>query len=96
MQIGILVTSQGCAVYVACTQLCCNIDAGTQVASTQWQVIPLGLAAGLAGSLIDSLLGATLQYSGFDPSIQKVVNHPGDGVMRISGTPLLTNNLVNL
>lgn len=35
-----------------------------QLAAPQWPIIIAGGFAGLAGSLLDSILGATLQYSG--------------------------------
>lgn len=44
-----------------------------QQVSTDWRLLPLALVAGLAGSLFDSLLGATLQLSLFDENSRKAV-----------------------
>lgn len=61
----------------------------------QWRLIPLGLMAGLVGSVTDSVLGATLQYSGYNTATGRVTSTPGHGVQHIAGRPLLSNNLVN-
>lgn len=65
------------------------------IAIEQWKLIPLGLMAGLLGSVLDSVLGATVQYSGYNSSTDRVTSKPGPNVQHISGLPLLSNNAVN-
>uniref|UniRef100_A0A9J7WUT2 Transmembrane protein 19 n=1 Tax=Cyprinus carpio carpio TaxID=630221 RepID=A0A9J7WUT2_CYPCA len=66
------------------------------LAVPQWPIILYGAIAGLLGSLLDSFLGATMQYSGYDESIGKVVSYESPSVKRICGKPILDNNGVNL
>lgn len=57
----------------------------------------LGLAAGFGGSMIDSLLGATVQYSGVDEATGKVYNKPKPGLnlTKTGGIDVVTNSAVN-
>ena len=57
--------------------------------------IVLGTTAGLIGTTVDSVLGATLQYSGWDREKRIVVEHPGPNVKHIVGFNLLDNHQVN-
>ncbi|CAD7005996.1 transmembrane protein 19 [Ceratitis capitata] len=61
----------------------------------QWPLIIFGGVAGLFGSLVDSFLGATMQYSGKDKE-GKIAECPGLGVVHISGLRILDNHSVNL
>ncbi|XP_072949104.1 transmembrane protein 19 [Epargyreus clarus] len=61
----------------------------------QWPVIVMGAAAGFFGSFIDSVMGATLQYSGLDKD-GKIVSHSSLTVKHISGRNILDNHSVNL
>ncbi|KAK1169234.1 transmembrane protein 19-like [Acipenser oxyrinchus oxyrinchus] len=64
------------------------------LAAPQWPIVVYGAMAGLLGSLLDSYIGATMQYSGYDKG--KVVNHQTNSSLRICGKPILDNNAVNL
>lgn len=64
-------------------------------APVQWPIIIVGAVGGFYGSILDSILGATLQYSGLNESGQ-VVEHPGKGIKHICGRQILDNHSVNL
>lgn len=66
------------------------------LADPQWPIMMYGGVAGLLGSMLDSFLGAHMQYSGFDSSIRKVVSYESATTRRICGKPILDNNAVNL
>ncbi|XP_029338569.1 transmembrane protein 19 isoform X4 [Mus caroli] len=66
------------------------------ISAPQWPIIAFGGVAGLFGSLVDSFLGATMQFSGLDERTGLVVNSPTQETKHIAGKPILDNNAVNL
>jgi uncharacterized protein (TIGR00297 family) len=57
------------------------------------RTILIGCAGGFGGSLLDSVLGAVLQYSGSKGG--QVFNAPGPGITRICGANVLDNHQVS-
>ena len=55
----------------------------------------VGLLAGAGGSLVDSLLGATVQASYYDDERKRIVKRPTATTTHVSGLPILSNEMVN-
>ncbi len=85
----------GLAYYLTVT-IFCNLDHYSGVYPPQWPVIVIGTLAGFVGSILDSILGATVQYSGYCEAKRKVVSKPSRTVKHICGRDILDNHLVNL
>lgn len=68
---------------------------GNSSSPPQWPLILLATFAGAIGSIIDSLLGATLQYSAVDAKTGLVNSHPTPNDKHITGLNILNNHTVN-
>lgn len=72
-----------------------RLTAQPPCAASQAALVPLGLAAGLMGSALDSVLGALLQASYYDAQQQRIVPRPSGTARHVSGLDVLDNHQVN-
>ncbi|KAL6784861.1 hypothetical protein ACKKBF_B03525 [Auxenochlorella protothecoides x Auxenochlorella symbiontica] len=61
-----------------------------------WGVLLMGLVAGVGGSFLDSILGATVQFTGYNRDTHKVTSQTGEHISFIAGRPWLSNSGVNV
>jgi len=64
--------------------------------ASQWPTLLIGAFAGFLGSFIDSVLGALMQYSGWDDSKKHIIHAPTKSSKHVAGRNWLDNNEVNL
>lgn len=56
----------------------------------------VGFLGGFGGSLLDSLLGATIQVTYYDSEQKKIVKRAGPNVKKVGGFSFLSNEMVNV
>lgn len=81
--------------YYIFTLICVNRETLLK-SPPQWPLLLVGTIAGLLGSLVDSVIGATMQFSGYQRSTGRIVSKSGPNVAWISGAEILDNHSVNL
>lgn len=81
--------------YYIFTMICVNPELLLR-SPPQWPLLLVGTIAGLLGSIIDSILGATVQFSGYDQNTGKIVSRSSRDVIWISGSEILDNHSVNM
>ncbi|RDD40229.1 Transmembrane protein 19 [Trichoplax sp. H2] len=85
----------GLSYYLSIYWCCDRTDNAWDKQPPQWPIIVCGALAGFLGSMIDSYLGASVQYSGYCKESKKVLHYRTENSLHISGYAILNNHAVN-
>eukprot|EP00826_Nyctotherus_ovalis_P023963 TRINITY_DN1845_c0_g3_i1.p1 TRINITY_DN1845_c0_g3~~TRINITY_DN1845_c0_g3_i1.p1 ORF type:complete len:225 (-),score=24.99 TRINITY_DN1845_c0_g3_i1:67-741(-) len=95
--LGLLMSFLGGSLISLCFYGVCKLNGTEKIFSSAVGAFFIGGAFGFVGSLIDSILGATVQMTLYSEKEGRVVNGwVDDTVVAISGRDLLSNSSVNL
>jgi uncharacterized membrane protein len=96
---GVTLVGTACSVaggvVIAALTIAMDVVSGISVVQPL-RILAYGATCGCLGSVLDSVLGASLQITYFDERTKKVTSQPSVDTKLVCGSDILTNEQVNL